>query len=51
MKNLKRHLNVANVISAWRCSWRSAEPPTRRPLGKNAVKTKNIANGAVTRRN
>ncbi len=48
MNDLKRHLSVANVLSCLALFMALSGAAYAATLGKNAVKTKNIANGAVT---
>ncbi len=48
MSHLKRHLSVANVISCIALFIALSGAAYAAALGKNAVKTKNIAAGAVT---
>ena len=48
MKSLRKHLTVANVLSCMALFIALSGVAYAATLGKNAVKTKNIANGAVT---
>jgi len=48
VNHLKRHLSVANVLSCLALFMAVSGVAYAATLGKNAVKTKNIANGAVT---
>ncbi len=48
MKNLKRHLNVANVLSAMALFVALSGVTYAATAAKNSVKTKSIAKGAVT---
>jgi hypothetical protein len=48
MKNLKRHLNVANVVSAMALFVALSGVTYAATAAKNSVKTKSIAKGAVT---
>ncbi len=48
MKSLRKHLTVANVLSCMALFVALSGVAYAAALGKNAVKTKNIANGAVT---